>query len=302
MVMRMTQMIWITPRIVWCGLALNLTLDLALFLPVQFGWMPRPAGALAAIGLLGGLCAYGLALLVCLKIVEEYRDAGWLRWAWVGLAANAAILLFRPLAQDTLAEVLWPDFHDSPWRLLLRHTLIVAGNLALGLSLLAMWWGYRRLRLGFHIRRRDYAAMAGLLALLAALLRVRESLTEAASPFAINRVLQLAGLGLLFIIAAAGIVLQRIAVQMNGGRLAVVLRWLTLYVLLRLGLVVLASLLRAAYPDALWVNDVSRFAWQAVAWVFTLTVTYQMRVTLVAAEQLERIRQKRIAGKPALIS
>ncbi len=298
----MTRISWITPRLVWRLLALNLALDLALFLPAQFGWMARPAGALAAIGLLGGWCAYGLALLVCLKIEEEYRDAPLFHWAWLGLTANAAILLFRPLAQDTLAEVLWPDFHASPWRLLLRHVLIVAGNLALGLSLLAMWWGYRQLNLGFHVRRRDYAAMAGLLALLATLIGVRENLSEAASPFAVNRVLQLVGLALLFIIAAAGIMLQRIAAQMNGGRLAVVLRWLTLYVLLRLGLVVLASLLRAAYPEALWASDVSRFAWQAVAWVFTLTIAYQMRVTLVAAEQLELIRQQRTAGKPALIS
>jgi hypothetical protein len=294
--------IWITPRVVWRLLALNLSLDLALFLPAQFGWVSRPAGALAGVGFLGGLCAYGLALLVCLKIVEEYSDAGWLRWAWLGLTANAAILLFRPLAQGMLAEVFWPGFFDSPWRLLLRHALIVAGNTALLLSLLAMWWGYRRLRLGFHIRPRDYAAMAGLLALLAGLLGVRENLTEADSPFAVNRVLQLVGLAMLFIIAAAGIVLQRIAAQMNGGRLAVVLRWLTLYVLLRLGLVVLASLLRAAYPDALWASDVTRFAWQAVAWVFTLTVAYQLRVTLVAAEQLERVRQRRVADKPALIS
>lgn len=298
----MTRISWITPRLVWRLLALNLALDLALFLPAQFGWVARPAGALAAVGLLGGWCAYGLALLVCLKIEEEYRDAPLFRWAWLGLTANAAILLFRPLAQDTLAEVLWPDFHASPWRLLLRHLLIVAGNLALLLSLLAMWWGYRRLNLGFHVRRRDYAAMASLLALLATLIGVRENLTEAASPFAANRILQLVGLALLFIIAAAGIMLQRIAAQMNGGRLAVVLRWLTVYVLLRLGLVVLASLLRAAYPEALWASDVSRFAWQAVAWVFTLTVVYQMRVTLVAAEQLELIRQQRTAGKPALIS
>ncbi|MGH9769617.1 MAG: hypothetical protein ACREAB_19505, partial [Blastocatellia bacterium] len=279
-----------------------LALDLALFLPVQWGWMERPAGALAAVGLLGGLCAYGLALLVCLKIVEEYRDASWLRWAWLGLTANAAILLFRPLAQEMLAEALWPDFHASPWRLLLRHTVIVAGNLALGLSLLAMWWGYRRLRLGFHLRRRDFAAMAGLLILLAGLIGVRENLTEATSPFVVNRVLQLAGLALLFIIAVAGIMLQRIAEQMNGGRLAVALRWLTLYVLLRLGLVVLASSLRSAYPEALWASDVARFAWQSVAWVFTLTVVYQMQVTLTAAEELERVRQKRIVGKPALIS
>jgi len=299
---KMTRIRWITPGLVWRLLALNLALNLALFLPAQLGWIARPAGALAAVGLLGGLCAYGLALLVCLKIEEEYRDAPLFRWAWLGMAANAAILLFRPLAQDTLAEVLWPDFHASPWRLLLRHVLIVAGNLALGLSLLAMWWGYRRLRLGFHIRRRDYAAMAGLLVLLAALAGVRENLTEAASPFAANRVLQLVGLALLFVIAVAGIVLQRIAAQMNGGRLAVVLRWLTIYVLLRLGLVVLASLLRAAFPDAPWASDVSRFAWQAVAWVFTLTVAYQMRVTLTAAEQLESVRQKRIVDKPAMIS
>ncbi len=297
--MRMTL---VTPRIVWYGLALNLALDLALFLPWQFGWIARPAGALAAVGAVGGLCAYGLALLVCLKIVEEYRDAGWFRWAWLGMTANAAILLFRPLAQDTLAEVLWPDFQASPWRLLLRHVLIVAGNLALLLSLLAMWWGYRQLKLGFRSRRRDYAAMAGLLILLAAIVAVRENLTEASSPFAVNRVLQLVGLALLFIIAAAGIMLQRIAVQMNGGRLAVVLRWLTVYVSLRLGLVVLAALLRAAFPDAPWAGDVSRFAWQAVAWVFTLTVAYQAELTFVAAERLELIRRQRTAAKPALIS
>lgn len=298
----MTRITWITPRLVWRLLALNLALDLALFLPVQFGWMARPTGALAGVGLLGGWCAYGLALLVCLKLVKEYGEVGWFHWAWLGLTANAAILLFRPLAQDTLAEVLWPDFHASPWRLLFRHALIVTGNLALGLSLLAMWWGYRRLRLGFHLRRRDFAAIAGLLILFTGLIGVRENLTEAASPFVINRVLQLVGLALLFIIAVAGIMLQRIAEQMNGGRLAVVLRWLTLYVLLRLCLVVLASLLRATYPEALWASDVSRFAWQAVAWVFTLTVAYQMRVTLVAAEQLERVRQRRVADKPALVS
>jgi hypothetical protein len=297
--MRLTS---ITPRVVWCGLALNLALDLALFLPAQLGWIARPVGALAAVGVLGGVCAYGLALLVCWKIVEEYRDAGWFRWAWWGMTANAAILLFRPFAQDTLWQALWPEFFDSPWRLLLRHTLIVAANLALLLSLLAMWWGYRQLRLGFRSEARDYAAMAGLLVLLLALIAVRENLTEAASPFAVNRVLQLVGLALLFVIAAAGIVLQRIAVQMNGGRLSVVLRWLTLYVLLRLGLVVLAAALRAAFPDAAWVGDVSRFAWQAVAWVFTLTVAYQAELTFVAAERLERIRQQRTTGAAALTS
>jgi hypothetical protein len=43
-------------------------------------------------------------------------------------------------------------------------------------------------------------------------------------------------------------------------------------------------------------------AWDAVAWVLTLTVAYQMQVTVVAAEHLERIMQKRISVKSALIS
>jgi hypothetical protein len=92
---------------------------------------------------------------------------------------------------------------------------------------------YHQVGLGFAVKRQDYLAIGVVLAMAVALMLSREGLSQAHSPYAISRWLQLAGLILLSLSAAASFVLSRVAMQMGGGKLAVALRFLTFYTLLR---------------------------------------------------------------------
>lgn len=284
----------LTPKIVVIGLALNLGLWLALDLMALASGM-RMWVALAAVRVAAGMLAYGCAFALNLEIAREYRQAIKLRLAWLALAANAGIFFFRPLVETRLWDLVAPGFVNSPLQGLLQHLLIVPANISILVGVLAMWSAYHEVGLGFRIRRGDYWVMAGVVALVLALLFYREHLTEAQSPYLSSQILQQAGLVLLSICSAMGVVLHRLTMQMGGGRLAVALRLLTIYVLLRGVLVLLRALKLEFLPEPSgWPERyLFEFGWQMVPWIAALAAACRAELTVKAAQELAERRAAR---------
>jgi hypothetical protein len=288
----------VTPRVVAFGLGGEVLLLVLLYLPAAFGWTGRFRLTEAMVMTIAGILAFGIALLLCLEVAAEYRQAPWARLAWLLLAANAAISLLKRCAGSPLFDFLMEDYRISPLRGLVDNLLVVPANLCLLGSLLAMWWAFHRIGLGFRIERRDWAAMALVAVLFLTLVLSRENLSQGQSPYLIARVMQPVGLALLAVVSAFGLVMHRYAVQMGDGRLASVMRWLMVYVLLRGVLVLLRSFLSPKLPLTLdspseleaWAFDV---LWQVVQWTAAMAAACRAQLTVSAAEQLKQLRAEK---------
>ncbi len=292
----------ITPKVVWFGLALNLGAFLAVHLPWRAGLAPRLWVTESAIRT-GFLClAFALALALNLEIAAEHRETWWLRVAWLALAANAGVSVVRIIVESSLFNLIWPGYTRAPLWGLLQHLTIVPANAFLLFGLLAMWWAYHRVGLGFTIEKRDYAVIAGILILFFALMVSREGLSQARSPYDVSRWLQLIGLALLSFCAAASLATHRLAMQMGGGKLAVALRFLTFYTLLRGVLVLIQAGQRMSLIEgqssgvsySLYIG----LCWQAAPWIAALAAAYRAEMTVHAARELEQQR----AAKAVLAS
>ncbi len=290
----------ITPRIVLLGIALHLGLRLTGLLSVGLGNAAQLGWLLDALRVIGSFTAYGLALLVCWRIADEYRETKWMRLAWLALTLNAGLSLLRPFARPL---PFWGQpvdlYYTPPAYALLLHCILVPANFCLLLGLLAIWWAYHEIGLGFRLRVRDIAAMAGLLGLMLVFFKFSHLLTEAHAYYRATRILQIVAQIQMFLIAAASLLLHRVSVQMGSGRMAIVLRWMTVYALWRLGLVLAVSLARYLFPQQIpLIIDLAEFGWQAAPWLLALAVAYRAELTALAAERLARVRNER----PALAS
>ncbi len=285
----------ITPKVVAYGLAAELALLVGLYLPAAFGWSSRFRLTEAIVMTIAGVLAFGFALVLSLEVAAEYRQAPWARLAWLLLAANAGLSLVKRGVGSPLFDFVREGYRTGPLRGLLDNLLVVPANLCLLAGLLAMWWGFHRIGLGFRVERRDRAAMALIAALFLTLLLYRENLSQGQSPYVLSRMLQPLGLALLGVISAFGLVLHRYAVQMGDGQLARVMRWLMFYVLLRGVLVFSRGLLSPQLPLLLdSSSDLDEWAldllWQVVHWALAMATAYRAQLTVSAAAQLKQLR------------
>jgi len=136
-----------------------------------------------------------------------------------------------------------------------------------------------------------------ILVLTLALLFSREGMSQGASPYLASRLLQPLGLVLLSVAAAASVVLHGMAMQMGGGKLAVALRCLTLYTLMRATLVLLEALLSLTSWERRQTHDLIMFldllCWRTVPWILALAAAYRAELTVHASKELERQRAAR---------
>ncbi|HQR34377.1 MAG TPA: hypothetical protein PLK30_16680 [Blastocatellia bacterium] len=293
----------ITPKLVWAGLTGEVLLLSALYLPAALGLSGRFRLAEAIVMTVSGLLAYGIAMLLSLEIAAEYRRSPWARAAWLLLAASAAISLLKRTAGTPLLDFVITDYRISPLRGLVDNLLVTPANLCLLAGLLALWWALHRIGLGFKIELRDWAAMAGMTALFLTMLIFRKDLSQGNSPYQVSRILQPFSLALLGLASAFGVVLHRYAVQMGDGRLAAVMRWLMLYVVLRGALALGRGLLSPTQPLLLdspsdinaWTLEV---LWQIVHWAAAMATACRAQLTVSAAEELRKLR----AAKAAAVS
>lgn len=274
----------ITPRVVLLGLVLNAGAWLGLHLPVLFGGMPHRQetselyffGATEAVG-------YALAFLLYAAASREYSHDKWMRWGWRFVAANALVSIGRNTISTPLLNSVWPGYLDSPLSEFHHRVVIFIANSFLLLGLLSLWWGYQRVGLGFRIGRRVYAEIALILVLMLALIfSVRGDPT---------------GLMVLSAAAVASVVLYDMAVQMGGGKLAVSLRLLTFYALLRATLVLIEVPLGLSMPWDRQTHDIiltlDLLCWRTVPWILALSAAYRAELTVHAKKALERQRAAR---------
>jgi hypothetical protein len=285
----------ITPKIIFYGLALNLSLWLLAHFLYKLGWKPPLLISAYAIHTYFSFWAFLFAFLLNLEIAGEYRDARWLRISWLALAGNAGISVIRYVIESKLLDLIWEGYRDGYIFGLIQHSVIVPANVCLMVGLLAMGWSYHKVGLGFRIEKRDYAFITGLLLLTVSIFAFREGLTQAKSPYSAGKYLQLINIGQLALSAAASIVLHRIAVQMDGGKLAIALRMLSFYTLLRVVLVLGETLVDLGIPapdgHGKYITAlVISLGWQSVPWVVALAAAYHAEMTVEAAEELKQMR------------
>ncbi len=274
----------ITPKLILCGLAIHLSLWLAVSLPAYAGLLPRQNLLGWAIRLMWTVLALAIAARLCLVIAKEHRNAKWLQIAWWAFAVNAALSVFRMMAENPVSSAIWPAY-TSQLRGLWQHVAIVPGNLALLIGVIAICHAYHKVGLGFEIERRDFVLMAIIAAVLSGLMVFREGLTEANSPYEVSRYLQNIGLVCLAIVSAVSVVLHRMAMQMGGGRLALVLRLLTFYSLLRSVLVLVGAL----RPVGIMASIFLTLSWQVLQWLPALAASYRAEMTFEAGRDLQRL-------------
>ena len=292
----------ITPRVIGMGLALHAMLWSGLCLSELSG-VTTAHLARGALRAGATILAYSIAVALNLEIAAEYRSTRWLRVAWLALAANAGISILRMIVENPLLNQVWPHYTASPLFGVLQQMAIISANCCLLVGVLAMWWAYHQIGLGFAIEWRDYLAMAGILALMLGILALRANLTLAQSPYVIVRHIQQVGLILLLVVSATSIVLHRLSLQMGGGRLAAALQCLTLYALLRGTLVFVGVLRQMVWPqsnDPLWLTRYFfDLCWQLVPWVAVLAAAYRAQLTVSAAKELEHWRAVKAAATSA---
>jgi hypothetical protein len=282
----------ITPRIVILCLTLQSGVWLGSHLPVFFSGAHREQEMEFLFAAAASISGYALAFALNLEITAEYRDNTWMRWVWLFLAANAGLSIGREIVHLPLLNLIRHGYTESPLQGLHHQILILLANSFLVLGLLGMWWAYQRVGLGFRIQWRDYAEMAVILALTLALLLTHQGMSESASPYLASRLLQPSGLVLLSMAAAVSVVMRRMAVQMNGGKLAVALRCLTFYTMLRAILVLLEAIFSLSSQERRQTHDfimsLDLLCWRTVPWILALAAAYRAELSVHANKELER--------------
>ena len=292
----------LAPKTLLALLLLLLALLLWLQLSVTFNWWPHEPGLASRFRNTASIVGFALAFLLNLEIAREYRQTRLLRWAWLALAANAGISVIRMILEGHWLKLIWPDY-TTPVRGLWQHLAIVPANVCLLVGVAALCLAYHRVGVGLEIRRRDYALIAIIAAVLIALLTYREGLTEANSPYPAGRYLQQLGLILLALISAMSVLLHGMALRMGGGLLARVLLLITLYAMGRSTLVLLSAIAPLLHPDArLFIKLVIELGWLTVVWLPALAAAYRIQMTMDARRETKQFERQRLTGQAAPLS
>jgi hypothetical protein len=266
----------------------------ALIVSAKAGLISRYAFLESVAGLGFGVLARGIAIKLYLDVADEHRNARLPRLVWQAMAVNSALLLLRGVVSNDIVAALTADYYQSPLRGLFNHVFSVPASIFLLLGLLGMLQSYRNTGLGMRLKGRDYALIAVSLALFGSLLIFRKNLEEGQSSWTINKILQPVDLTLIAAASILSIVLHRYTTVMQGGRMAVVLRWLVFYGLLPGILVLLIQvvvpLIQQTMPfDATPLNRL----WSLLPWLTTLAAATRAEMTADAVAQAARLKRTR---------
>ena len=247
------------------------------------------------LALVFGLIARGIAVKLYVSVADEYRNARLSRLVWLAFAFNAAVLFVRALVCNDIIAGLTDNYYHTPLRGLLNHLFSVPASILLLSGLVGMLQSYRHAGLGTKLTRRDYILIGIALALFGWLLIFHENLEEGHSPWIINRMLQPVDLALLAAASVVSIVLHRYTAVMQGGKMAIVLRWLVLYgaltgFLVLMIQVVLPIIQRTVPFDATPLT----YLWALVPWLTTLAAATRAEMT---AEVMTRVAKLKQAGR-----
>src|SRR5271163_641507 len=167
---------FLTPRVVYLGYALMLVLLLlAGFYPPA---RQPDLGVRAWVMVLRGVIGYSIAFILCVSVAGEHRRDSWFRIAWLAFAVNAAASIVRHAADTALWNRIWPGYSSGIGIAIIRQTAIVVGLSALLAGVIAIVWAFHRMGIGLSPKRWDVVSIAGIFAVLATILYLREGLAE----------------------------------------------------------------------------------------------------------------------------
>src|SRR5579859_5439466 len=264
----------------------------------DFAWRPGWGPPEAAIFVIEGVIAYGIAMVLCFQIAAEYRHSFWLRTAWICLAVKSAVAVVRYILDDPMINLIRPGYYESPWSGLARELPMAVALSFLVTGMLAMAWGFLQTGLGFKLERRDWAAIAGVIAVLIAVIYFRHDLSAArwkSMPLALQA--QVANQILLALAAAISILLYRLSLQMGGGQLAAAMRCLIAYIVLRALLVFVSMILLPGLFGIDRENFVTMFVYQGSPWLFALAAVYRYQLASNATRQAAVWRARELSAK-----
>jgi hypothetical protein len=266
-----------------------------LIICVRAGLISRHGQFEMLVGLFFGLAAHVIAIRLYLGIADEYRNVRLSRLVWLAFAANSGLLLLRTLSSNAIVYALIEDYKRYPLRGFFNHIFSVPASIVLLLGLLGMLQSYRHAGLGTKLRGRDYALIAASVALFGWLLVFHKNLEEGQSPWAVNRVLQPVDLFLIAAGSIASIVLHRYTAVMQGGKMAVVLRWLVFYVLSAGVLVLLNQIVVPLIQRTVLFDATPLLAlWSFLPWLTALAAATRAEMTAEAVAQVATLKQAEV--------
>lgn len=244
-----------------CGLAALSTYVVTRIL-VESGHAWFRADLPAILGQAFCAVAYVVGWTSCRCASALYPRNSPMRLGWLALGTNCVLSVFRHTVLNPLFE---PLAGSTDRVYFLSQTFLFPALTCALLGLLAIWWGFHRLGLGFHGRWTDCAGVLVLATLLTWIFR--GYLSHSRSGAAAVMILQQLNLVLLLSIGGVGLMLHHLAMQMGGGRMAVVMRSVAIYALSR-SLLTLSQGDREAYAYLWWV------CFYAAPWVFVFGAAY----------------------------
>jgi len=225
---------------------------------------------------------YAAATWYCLKIAADYPDSSSMKLAWRLIAAHAVFAALRHGFESMAVVMGWMT--NYPITLVsLRQIPIVVSLILLAAALIALWSSFTVIGIGLRFRVADYVLLGMILALVPLILVQQQEMVDSRSAYVFIRRLQAASPGLLAVPAAVSLVLHRISQEVGGGRLALSLRLLALFLLMRM-----LSLFLGLFPEWPILTVASRTTFWATPWVFLLAVFYRWQMTVSASELARR--------------
>ncbi|HKX29783.1 MAG TPA: hypothetical protein VJ302_18985 [Blastocatellia bacterium] len=285
----------LTPRLVIVLLVSQTFLVAGLIVCAKVGLIARQGYLELLIGLVFGAAARGMAVILFLRIADEYRSVRLTRLAWQALAVHAAIAYSRGIISSSLVNLLVENYYSSPLRGFLNHLLGSISSVFLLLGVIGILRGYRRAGLDPDLRARDYVVIAITVILFGGVLSFRAALDEGHSPWLINRILQPLDLCLIAAASIVSIVLYRYAASLSGGKMAEALGWLVIYGIGPGMLVLFLQVILPATAGAILfdLSPVGRL-WTLLPWMLTLTAAVRAQITADVVAQMARLK---LAGR-----
>jgi hypothetical protein len=212
------------------------------------------------------------------KIAADYPDSSAMKLAWRLIAAHAVFALLRHAYESLAVATGWMTGQATTLATL-RQIPIVVSLILLAAGLVAMWSSFTAIGIGLRFRMGDYLLLGLILALVPLILSQQQEMVDSRSSYSFIRRLQAASPGLLAVPAAVSLILHRISREIGGGQLALSLRLLALFLLMRM-----LSLFLSLFPEWAILTVLSRTTFWATPWMFLLAVFYRWRLTVSASE------------------
>lgn len=263
--------------VMWTGLALSACL-------VGFHRWPPGHSIMSAEQLLY-VASYGFALWFFVRILADHASGSTMRLAWMMMAWSAGFSIVRHAFEFVSYAAGWNT--TRLYTLVsLRQIPIVLSLVCLTVGLLAMWASFAALGMGIRFEWTDFACAAVILAFVPLIISSRENMLDARSVWPLIRHLQSASPVLLAAPALLVVVLHRIRQEMGGGQMALALRFVIAFLLLRL--IALLAGVSAVIHEFPIGSALLQAGGAAAVWLFPMFALERWQMTVAARELARR--------------